>query len=248
MSIIADPVEVARSQLAAPLPTDQIYWRVGAKTQDKKRGLALAYMDARGVMNRLDEVFGIDGWEDAYVETPTNRIICTLSVTFGSDVAGHSLWVHKSDGAGMTDVEGEKGAISDALKRTAVKLGIGRYLYNLPAVWVPIEPWGKSHRIVPGEEPELPEWARPAGAPPAGQKKASMPTKEQQDSFLVAVHALMQVFDTKYTVDVGNLIFDELVEATGFRSLPLLASKGTRAEHEVFYGWLKAKAEEEVTE
>ena len=41
----------------------------------------------------------------------------------------------KSDGAGDTDIEGEKGAISDALKRSAVLLGIGAYLYNDACEW-----------------------------------------------------------------------------------------------------------------
>jgi hypothetical protein len=49
------------------------------------------------------------------------------------------VWVRKSDGAGETQVEGEKGAISDALKRAAVKWGIGRYLYDLDSPWVPCE-------------------------------------------------------------------------------------------------------------
>ena len=242
-------IEEKTKALRAPLPVDEIYWRVGAKTQDKKRGLALAYMDARGVMNRLDEVFGIDGWEDAYVETPTNRIICTLSVTFGSDVAGHSLWVHKSDGAGMTDVEGEKGAISDALKRTAVKLGIGRYLYNLPAVWVPIEPWGKSHRIVPGEEPELPEWARPAGAPPAGQKKASTmntPTSDQRIAFGAAVRKVMKELDNQQNTEAADVIFSEIAGKLGYKGMSDIASHGSREDHETLYkGLTKAL---EVTE
>ena len=42
-------------------------------------------------------------------------------------------WVEKSDGAGATAFEGEKGAISDALKRAAVCFGIGRYLYECKA-------------------------------------------------------------------------------------------------------------------
>jgi hypothetical protein len=41
--------------------------------------------------------------------------------------------------AGDSDVEEEKGAISDAFKRAAVKWGIGRYLYDMPTPWVPCE-------------------------------------------------------------------------------------------------------------
>lgn len=229
--------------LRAPLPVDEIYWRVGAKTQDKSRGLALAYMDARGVMNRLDEVFGVEHWQDAYVETPTNRIICTLSVRFTDE------WIQKSDGAGMTDVEGEKGAISDALKRTAVKFGIGRYLYHLPAVWVPIESYGRSHRIVRGEEPELPEWARPAGAPPAGQKKApelTEPTQEQREAFGAAVRKLTLQLDNQKTEETADKLFDEALSDLGFRSIGDITDNGLRGDHESFYKELAAHLE--VTE
>lgn len=47
--------------------------------------------------------------------------------------------VTKSDGAGDTQVEGDKGAISDAFKRAAVKFGVGRYLYDMEAVYVKCE-------------------------------------------------------------------------------------------------------------
>ena len=51
-------------------------------------------------------------------------MICSLSCKVGDN------WITKADGAGDTDIEGEKGGISDALKRAAVVWGIGRYLYH----------------------------------------------------------------------------------------------------------------------
>ena len=138
----------------------------------------------------------------------------------------------------MTDVEGEKGAISDALKRTAVKLGIGRYLYNLPAVWVPIEPWGKSHRIVPGEEPELPEWARPAGAPPAEQKKA--PTDAEREQFASGVHVLAEKLDGIYSPNDSNEMFDSVLEKTEFNTFNELVASGDSEGHVAFYKKLES--------
>tara|TARA_R110000851_G_scaffold284617_1_gene438177 strand:- start:1290 stop:1529 length:240 start_codon:yes stop_codon:yes gene_type:complete len=38
-------------------------------------------------------------------------------------------WVWKSDGAGETSIEGEKGGFSDAFKRAAVHFGYARELY-----------------------------------------------------------------------------------------------------------------------
>lgn len=120
--------------LAAPFPPDAIHWRAQTLTQDGTKALALAYLDARDVMDRLDAICGPEGWEDSYVETPRGRVICTLSI---KNEAG--AWVSKSDGAGDTAVEGEKGGISDAFKRAAVKWGIGRYLYDLDSVWAPCD-------------------------------------------------------------------------------------------------------------
>lgn len=119
--------------LSAPFPADAIHWRAQTLTSDGNKALALAYIDARDVMDRLDDAVGQENWQDTYQETPKGRLICTLSIRVGGE------WISKSDGAGDTDVEGEKGAISDALKRAAVKWGIGRYLYDLGNVWAPCE-------------------------------------------------------------------------------------------------------------
>lgn len=123
------------AELAAPFAPEAVHWRAQTVTErgGKHSALALAYLDARDVQDRLDGVCGPENWQDAYQETPKGRIICALSIRIGDD------WITKSDGAGDTDVEGEKGALSDAMKRAAVKWGIGRYLYSMPSVWVPCE-------------------------------------------------------------------------------------------------------------
>ena len=137
--------------LKAPFPTRVIHWRVGMTTKDKSRGIPLAYLDARDVMKRLDDVIGPENWEDEYTETPSGRLICKL--TLNLDDFGR---VTKSDGAGDTQVEGEKGAISDAFKRAAVKFGVGRYLYYLSTQWVELDQNRKIKTI-----PALPKWALP---------------------------------------------------------------------------------------
>ena len=63
------------------------------------------------------------------------------------------MW--KADGAGQTDMEAEKGALSDALKRAAVRWGIGRYLYDLKAPWIVLEQRGKSSFIPDAEKKKL---------------------------------------------------------------------------------------------
>jgi hypothetical protein len=118
--------------LFAEFPRNAISWRAQSVTKDGEKAMALAYIDARDVMDRLDSVLGAENWQDRY-EFAGPRTICYLSVKIDGE------WVTKADGAGDTAVEAEKGAISDAFKRAAVKWGIGRYLYDLDAPWVPCE-------------------------------------------------------------------------------------------------------------
>lgn len=127
-------------RLKAPFPPSAISWRVGSTTKDKTKGMALAYIDARDVMNRLDEVCGAEGWQCTYPHA-NGKTICSIGIKFGNE------WVWKADGAGDSDVEAEKGAISDAFKRAAVKWGIGRYLYDMDSPWLEIEGFGNSYKF-----------------------------------------------------------------------------------------------------
>lgn len=123
--------------LFAEFPKDSISWRAQSLTKDGDKAMALAYIDARDVMDRLDDVCGSADWQDRY-EFHGARTVCYLSIRVDNE------WITKADGAGDSDVEAEKGAISDALKRAAVKWGIGRYLYDLPAPWVPCESYERN--------------------------------------------------------------------------------------------------------
>lgn len=134
--------------LAAPFPPDRISWRVGSTTGDKKKGMALAFIDARDVMQRLDEVCGLAGWQCRYPHAGT-KTVCEIGVKVGDE------WIWRADGAGDSDVEKEKGALSDAFKRSAVRFGIGRYLYDVPSPWVALEAAGKSWKIADSEMPKL---------------------------------------------------------------------------------------------
>jgi len=74
-----------------------------------------------------------------------------------------------------------KAAFSDALKRAAVKFGIGRYLYRLPAQWVDYDPVKKQIAQVP----QMPAFgipksktqpaAKPTPAPVGTEPKKEMP-------------------------------------------------------------------------
>lgn len=135
--------------LAAPFPPDAISWRVGSTNQEKTKGLALAYLDARDVMDRLDQVCGPAGWQCRYSHVG-GVTVCEIGIRSAPDE-----WLWKADGAGATDVEAEKGALSDAFKRAAVRWGIGRYLYSLASPWVELTPAGRSYKIKDSEYGKL---------------------------------------------------------------------------------------------
>jgi len=118
--------------LSSEFPHDAISWRAQSVTKDGTKAMALAYIDARDVMRRLDDVCGPNGWQCRYPHA-TTKTICEIGIKCGDE------WIWKANGAGDTDIEAEKGAISDAFKRAAVLWGIGRYLYDMPSPWVPCE-------------------------------------------------------------------------------------------------------------
>jgi len=168
-------------RLSLPFPRAAVHWRVQGKPFErdgKHSAMALAYLDARDVMDRLDEVCGQDRWQSHFEETAKGRIICRISI----DTTGRGDWVTKSDGAGDTDVEGEKGALSDALKRAAVSWGIGRYLYRLDSPWVACEVNAKTGG-----------WRRWAEDPWAKVKDA--PQEPSPDEVVAAVQAIASIAD-----------------------------------------------------
>lgn len=149
-----------KNALERPFPVTALRWRVGATSKDKTTGIALAYVDARDVMRRLDEAVGFENWQCRYSQA-SNIIICDIGLRLGGE------WVWRSNGAGETQVEGEKGGCSDAFKRASVLWGCSRYLYSLPNVWIPLAQRGNS-TFIPEESKQLllsrlPAWATPEG-------------------------------------------------------------------------------------
>jgi len=142
-------MDINHLELTRPFRENQIKWRLGATNGEKTKGVGLAYIDARDVMQRLDGCVGFANWQCTYPATG----VCELSVKVDGE------WVTKTNVAGETQVEAEKGQASDAFKRAAVLWGIGRYLYYLPNTWSPIKAAGRSHKLV--ANPKMPDWALP---------------------------------------------------------------------------------------
>ena len=144
-------MEEMEEKLAQPFDPSEVKWRVGSMSKDKTRAMALCYIDARCVMDRLDHVLGSGNWQSEVRIGPDGRVAVGIGVRIVRDSAVPWEWVWKWDGAGATQVEGDKGSISDGLKRAAVQWGVARYLYALDAPWVAVA--GRS--IAPSEQSKL---------------------------------------------------------------------------------------------
>lgn len=154
-------------KLRRPFEEEEIEWRVqqSGEKNGKVWAVVLAYVTNRAIMDRLDEVFGVGGWKNEFLPTPSmDGVMCGISVKIGDE------WVTKYDGAENTQVEAVKGGLSSAMKRTAVQFGIGRYLYKLESNFAQIitgrEPGSKRAKTKQGTwfywlPPELPKFALP---------------------------------------------------------------------------------------
>lgn len=150
--------------LAAPFEVREVKFKPQMVKNNK--ALAIAYVDVRLVEDRLDEVVGVGNWQDDYEVLNDGSATCRLRVCINGQ------WITKMDvGTPSEQPDGGdrlKAAFSDALKRTAVKFGIGRYLYRLPAQWVDYDP-AKKQIVRP---PQLPDFAIP--------KKTNLPTTGEE--------------------------------------------------------------------
>lgn len=222
------------TQLSAEFDRKAVQWRAQSLTKNKDKAQALAYIDARDVMDRLDEVCGPALWQAEFTETPKGRVLCRIGI-----LTEHG-WVWKSDGAGDTDVEGEKGAISDALKRAAVHWGIGRYLYSLPVLWVPCEvnDFGKWRKWTVDPWSLVREPAKAAPKPKA-ETKPQAQNKDGRDPVKVADAIVARLRDIE-----GEAGF-KVLKAPGTRSaeaLTWLAMEHPTEAARVDAAWAEAQA------
>lgn len=162
------PVDELTEALATPFDPREVRFKPAVVSGN--RALALAYVDARVIQDRLDNVLGVTGWQDEYECLPDGSVVCRLRLRIGDE------WITKMDVGGQSEQPDEgdrrKAAFSDALKRAAVKFGIGRYLYRLPSQWVDYD--AKKRQFA--QTPTLPPSALPK------PKKAVPPVRLNAES------------------------------------------------------------------
>jgi len=205
-------------KLAEPFPESDTEWRIGqsgTKGDGTVWARVLAYVTARAVMSRLDDVCGPAGWQVEYQFIGERGVTCRIGILVDG------VWVWKQDGAEMTDIESFKGGISGAFKRAGSAWGIGRYLYQLESGWAHTSPkeqdgheWAqtKDKKVFYWAPPALPAWALPKGTPVVGtggpksvapKAKTSTPPVTPQGRTIL----LNQIMDTAAALGVSD---DEL--------------------------------------
>ena len=156
-------VELKRIQTEFAKPFEASEIKIKPAMVKGNRALALHYIDARCVMDRLDAVVGPVNWADKYTVLPDGSVVCDLSVRLDGE------WITKADVGSLSEQPDSgdrlKAAFSDALKRAAVKFGIGRFLYRMPQQWMDYDPV-KRQIVRPGAPPAArAEPARPKAGP-----------------------------------------------------------------------------------
>mgnify|MGYP001459967502 CR=1 FL=1 len=143
---MGEEVQVRFEALRAVFSTKEIEWRVGDRRENGTQGRALPYVTARAVQDRLDATVGPANWRVRYREVVAGPVLLGISACLELRVGGE--WIGKEDGSGTRQELADrnvqvKGAYSDALKRAAVQWGVGRYLYDMPELWLPLNDNGE---------------------------------------------------------------------------------------------------------
>jgi len=166
--------------LRDPFESEDIKWRVQQNAIRKDGSawvLVIPYLTSRAIQTRLDDTFGLAGWKNEFIATTDGKgYLCGLSVKIDDE------WITKWDGAEYTRIEPLKGALSGATKRSAVQLGMGRYLYAFEAVYINCRAIFNKKDLSPGsihvsikenkndqygksfewDAPDMPSWALPS--------------------------------------------------------------------------------------
>ena len=163
--------EIDLNKLRDPFPAEDIEWRV-SRAGTGRKGIfccCLAYITARAIQQRLDDVCGPANWRNESLEIKELRpgvvaMVVGISIRIGDE------WVTKWDVSEPTNIEAAKGGFSGGMKRAGAQWGIGRYLYHLTETFAETSSEGGRDwnwaKLKDGTEyywkpPALPVWAVP---------------------------------------------------------------------------------------
>lgn len=185
---VAGPVVVGRDEvrrfleeLAEPFHPSVVEWVVTATASGKngQRGLLAAYADPRAYLDRLNQLFTPGGWTREYSFQVVGNVerkgrdgkgslcakvmVCCRVTIFG-------IGSHSGTGEHWADDENAvTGGDAQAFKRACVCFGLGRYLYDVPQVWVDLDEFKRPRWLPDLPDSALPQALRGKGAGAAGK-------------------------------------------------------------------------------
>lgn len=109
-------------------------WKIQSAPKNGKKWCCVAYIDARDVMDLLDEVCWPENWNSEFYQVK-NTMFCRLGIKLVD------WWVYKCDAWSPPDESSWDDAVikwepSDSFKRSAVMWWIWRFLYSKEMVWI----------------------------------------------------------------------------------------------------------------
>jgi hypothetical protein len=164
---IAPAIQALMAALAAPFDAALVKFKPASVSGNRAR--AVPYIDAVVVQGRLDAVLGVAGWQDEFDVLPDGCVVCRLRIKVGED------WIARMDVGAPSKQPDEgdrrKAAFSGALKRAAVKFGVGRYLHRVTPQWLDYDPTKRQF----AKPPRLPAEALQEGTRLPGRADAGPP-------------------------------------------------------------------------
>lgn len=151
--IVPEQTPVTQIMKAPVLRPNEIKLRPQSCWSQKNGTFArlIAYKDAQVTQNILDKMFGVTNWKCSF-EYRNERLFCILSIWDNNK----KEWIAKEDVGTPSKTQPTKGEVSDAFKRAATMVGIGRELYMLPDIDIELN--ANEFSIDKNGKPQLNSW------------------------------------------------------------------------------------------
>ena len=124
------------------LRADEIEVRPAHSDKDSGKVNLLLYIDSRAVVNLLNETVGNLNWKSRFYEA--NGLVFGEISIYNEELKD---WIGKSDTGSESNIEAEKGLVSDIYKRVLSRWGVTE-LYSSPTIKVDNDGYGnKGYRV-----------------------------------------------------------------------------------------------------
>ena len=118
----SEEVDALTQALADPFEPSEVRFKPAVVSGN--RAMAIAYVDARVIQDRLDDVLGVAGWQDEYECLPDGGVVCRLRLHLGDQ------WITKMD-VGSPSEQSDEGDRRKASFSECAETG-GRQIWHRP--------------------------------------------------------------------------------------------------------------------